>query len=376
MTQFLLRTFAKNPADRSAVGAMAGKTGIVCNCLLFVLKLLAGLAAGSVAMVADGFNNLSDAASSAVTLLGFRLARIPADREHPYGHGRYEYLAAMAVSVLILLVGVELAKSSLQKLLHPQPINASWLAAGILAVSIALKFWMAGFYRSLGNRIQSPVLLAAAADSRNDVIATGAVLAGLGIYVCTQWNLDGLLGLGVSAFILCSGVASLKDTVSPLLGTRADNDLVEELTQLVLSHGVLGVHDLLIHDYGPGQRFASLHAEVDADANPLCIHDLLEDIEEDALQLLQVHLVIHSDPVVKNDPEQAALTELVARCAGEIDSRITVHDLHLAHHEGELRLVFDLAVPYDLPDCASRLEEMLHTRGVDYEMVIHVDGAE
>lgn len=382
MTQFLLKRFVKephtSPAGRSAIGALAGITGIGCNVLLFAVKLLTGLLSGSIAILADAFNNLSDAASSLVTLLGFRLAKRPADSDHPYGHARYEYLAALAVSAMILLLGAELCKSSIDKILHPVPPEATILTDVLLLGAIGLKFWMSRFYRTAGELIHSPALLASSLDSRNDVLTTGAVLICCLIHQGTGWVLDGLAGLGVAIFILVSGAKSLKDTISPLLGPSPDAELVEKLNALVLSHEkVLGVHDLLIHDYGPGQCFASLHAEVSAGDNALHIHDILEDIEEDAMQRLNVHLVIHCDPVVENDPELARLRCLTEQAAAQLDPQFTVHDLHLANHEGIEKLVFDLAVPYEM-DCDSadleeRLISALRDQGIDTQILIHMD---
>lgn len=382
MTQFLLKRFVKephaSPAGRSAIGALAGITGIGCNVLLFAVKLLIGLLADSIAILADAFNNLSDAASSLVTLLGFRLAKRPADAGHPFGHARYEYLAAMAVSAMILVLGIELCISSIKKIMNPVPPEAGLLTDCLLLGAIGLKFWMSRFYRTTGNQIHSPALLASSLDSRNDVLATGAVLACCLIYQFTGWVLDGIAGLGVAIFILISGAKALRDTVSPLLGSSPDAELVEKLNELVLSHEkVLGVHDLLIHDYGPGQCFASLHAEVSAGDDALHIHDILEDIEEDAMQRLNVHLVIHCDPVVENDPELERLRCLTEQAAAEIDSKFTVHDLHLANHEGVQKLVFDLAVPYEMDcddaDLEHRLTAALHSQGIQTEILIHTD---
>lgn len=383
MTQFLLNRFVKQPlhtaAGRNALGQMAGITGIGCNLLLFLGKLLAGLAVGSIAIAADAFNNLSDAASSLMTLLGFRLAKRPADTDHPYGHARYEYLAALAVSVLILLLGVELAKSSVTRIFRPEPVETGLLSYLVLVGSMGLKFWMSRFYKTLGCKISSPVLMASSEDSRNDVLTTAAVLLCCILYQIFGLNLDGIAGLAVAVFILISGIRSVKDTVSPLLGQQADSELVEALRQLILSHEkVKGIHDLLIHDYGPGQCFASVHAEVSAKEDTLHIHDILEDIEEDALQKLQVHLVIHCDPVVENSPELEHLQALTRQAAAAIDPRLSVHDLHQANHEGVEKLVFDLEVPYDLDCPHEQLEQQmkaaLQSGGVTTEILIHIDG--
>ena len=308
MTNFLLRRFVpdhqepERPAVRAAVGKMAGITGIVCNCLLFAVKLAVGLAAGSVSIIADGVNNLSDTASSVVTLLGFWLARRPADREHPYGHARYEYLAGLAVAVLILFIGAETARSSVVKILHPEAVEFTALSCVLLLGAVGVKGWMARFFGKLGKYIDSAPLKAAAADSRNDVIATAAVLAGFLAGALFDVNLDGVIGLAVAALILCSGFSLGKETVSLLLGRQADEELVAKITALVLSEEkVLGLHDLLVHDYGPGQCFASVHAQLSPEESAVACHTVIDGIERRALAELNVHLVIHYDP--ENDEE-------------------------------------------------------------------------
>lgn len=306
MTELLLRLFTRGREDlsdqaaRAAVGKMAGATGVVCNCLLTALKLAAGLLAGSVAVVADAVNNLTDAASSVMTLLGFSLARRPADEDHPYGHARYEYLSTLAVAAVILLVGAGLARSSILRVIRPAPVAVTWLTGGVLAVSIGVKLWMMGFYKTAAGRIGSGTLRAAAMDSRNDALATSAVLLGCIISGLFKVRLDGWLGLGVAAFILWSGAQLFRDAVSPLLGKRADGALVERIRQLALAHeGVLGVHELMIHDYGPGQCYASLHVEMSGSSSVLAAHEIIDGIEREALEKLNVHLVVHYDPVTE-----------------------------------------------------------------------------
>ena len=266
MTNLLLRLFVPNASEHSAaahgaVGKLAGITGILCNVLLASLKILAGLITGSVAITGDGINNLTDSASSIVTLLGFRIAQRPADGEHPFGHGRYEYISGVVVAALVLLAGTELAKSSVEKILHPQAVPFTVVTLGILLVSIGVKLWMAGFNRKLSKLIGSKTLEATSQDSRNDVIATSAVLLSFLADGIFHIQLDGFVGLGVALFILWSGIRLAKDTIDPLIGMQADEEMVEQLTQMILSHPrVLGIHDLLIHDYGPGHCFATVHA--------------------------------------------------------------------------------------------------------------------
>lgn len=303
MTELLLRLFTggredlSDPAVRAAVGKRTGAVGVVCNLLLTAVKLAAGLLAGSVAVVADGVNNLTDAASSVMTLLGFSLARRPADEDHPYGHARYEYLSTLAVAGVILLVGAGLARTSIWRILRPAPVEVTWLTGAALAVSIGVKLWMTVFYKKIGQRIGSGTLRAASMDSRNDVLATSAVLVGCLASRLFKVRLDGWLGLGVAAFILWSGAQLFREAVSPLLGKRADGALTEHIRQLVLARPeVLDVHELLIHDYGPGQCYATIHV-VMGEADALSAHEIINGIEREALEKLNVHLVIHYDPV-------------------------------------------------------------------------------
>ena len=380
MTALLLRLFVKdyqnpeNPAVHTAIGKMAGITGVLCNVFLFLGKLLAGLLSGSISIVADAVNNLSDAGSSVVTLAGFQLARRPADREHPYGHARYEYLSGLVVAALILVIGLELAKSSFQKILHPEPIEATPVALGVLIASLCVKLWMCVFYRSLGKRIRSITLAASSADSRNDVIATSGVLAGYVVSSLLHVNVDGFVGLAVACFILWSGIGIARDTISPLLGGRADPNLVENLSNLVLSHEkILGIHDLLVHDYGPGQCFASVHAELSAQEDPMVCHDIIDDIEQDAIEQLNVHLVIHYDPVVIDNPELTALKAKVLCLLQTRDPRLSLHDFRMVPGKKHMNLVFDVALPRDMKDRGEELrgwvEDTLNAEG---EMVYHV----
>lgn len=383
MTGLLLRLFVKdadnteNPAVHTSIGKMAGFTGICCNILLFLGKLLAGLLSGSVSILADAINNLSDAGSSLVTLLGFYLAQRPADKEHPYGHARYEYLSGLVVSTLILVIGLELGKSSFEKVLHPQPILATPVVWGVLTVSLCLKLWMSHFFRTLGARIRSVTLTAASADSRNDVIATAGVLLGYIVSSLFGVNVDGIVGLGIAAFILWSGIGIARDTISPLLGAR-DPELVKKLSALVLSHEkVLGIHDLLVHDYGPGQCFASVHAELSAEEDPLACHDIIDDIEQDAWERLNVHLVIHYDPVMTNDAEWNQMRTLTEQWVRQVNPRLSIHDFRMVRSTRQTKLVFDLAIPYDMALSAREVQtfiaEQLQKEGRDYQTVIHLD---
>ena len=385
MTNILLRLFIKNcedtqnPAVRSSIGKLAGLTGIVCNCLLTVLKLVIGLLVGSMAIIADGVNNLSDAASSLTTLLGFRMAQRPADKQHPYGHARYEYLSGLAVAALILLIGAELVKSSIAKIIKPEPIDISAATIALLAASVAVKLWMSGFYKTLGKKINSTALYATSVDSRNDVISTCAVLLGCLVNYLFGLNIDGCVGLAVAIFILYSSVGIAKDTISPLLGQQADDELVDKITELVLSHEkVLGVHDLLVHDYGPGRCYASAHVELSADEDPMACHDIIDDIECDVLEKMNVHFVIHYDPVVQNDAEQNEMRRTVGEIIRELNPAFSIHDFRIVRGSAQSKLVFDLGVPYSMiekkKEIKERIDAALNERGKKYITIIRFDG--
>ena len=286
--------------QRAAIGKRAGLVGLLCNFLLAGGKLAVGTLAASMAIFADGLNNLSDGASSLVTLLGFKLGERPADPEHPYGHARFEYLAGLVVSVTILGIGFSLLKESVTKVLHPTPVQFGWLTVAVLVVSILVKLWMSGFNRAIGRIISSETLIATAADSRNDVLSTAAVLVAAILCRVTGWDvLDGLMGVGVAVFILISGWGLVMDTLSPLLGESPSEDLVEHIEQTVMGYpGVLGVHDLMVHDYGPGHQFASIHVELPAEQDPLEAHDLIDNIERDFMKNDHLMVTIHYDPIV------------------------------------------------------------------------------
>lgn len=366
------------PVRRARLGRLGGWLGIVCNLLLALAKLLAGLWAGSVSIVADGLNNAGDATSGLVTLWGFRLARQPADRDHPFGHARYEYLAGLAVSALILAVGWELALSSVKRIFTPAPLTVSALTVGILCGSLILKLAMALFYRHLVKLTGSLTLRATATDCRNDALATGVVLICSLLEAHTDWKLDGLAGLGVALFILYSGIRSVQATAAPLLGRRADPVQAQRLKELILSQEkILGVHDLIVHDYGPGQYYASAHAEVSAREDPLVCHDLIDAIERRALEQLRVNLVIHYDPVETDDRELEQLRSLVAQTVQELDGQLSVHDLRLVRGR-QTRLVFDLAAPYgrNPAQLKEQVDRALESRGVTYPTTIHFDGQE
>ena len=355
MTHLLLKLFVKNhtniqePKVRAAIGSLSGTVGILCNLFLFAFKLAAGTLAGSVAITADALNNLSDASGSIVTLIGFRLAGKPADEDHPYGHARYEYLTALVVAAMILVIGFELAKSSVEEILAPTEVAFSWLTAAVLLVSIGVKLWMYLFNTKLGKTIDSGALLATAADSRNDCIATAAVLlAGMG-QMLLGLPLDGFFGLGVAVFILYSGACLARDTISPLLGENASPELRQKIAAYVESKPrVLGYHDLMVHDYGPGQRFATLHVEMDHREDPMFCHELIDKMEWECLREFNIHLVIHYDPVVTDDPELNRLREECAAALSQRDPRLQLHDFRMVQGKSHMNLIFDVSLPSDL----------------------------
>ena len=352
MTKLLLRLFVKDyknkdkPRVRSGIGKLSGAVGIGCNLVLFALKLLVGTISGSVSITADAMNNLSDATSAIVTLVGFKLAEKPADDDHPYGHARYEYLSGLAVAAMIIVIGFELAKTSVEKIFQPAAVEFTLPVAVVLLGSILVKLWLSLFNSSLGKYIDSSALLATAADSRNDVLATAAVLAAALIEWLTNWRIDGFMGLGVALFILYSGAMLAKETISPLLGETASPQLRELIVGIVSSEPkVLGYHDLMVHDYGPGQRFDSMHVEMDPKEDPLLCHELIDNLERRCLQEHNVHLVIHYDPVVTGDEEMDRLKAVVEQVLREMDSQISIHDFRMVRGTGHTNLIFDIALP-------------------------------
>ena len=380
MTNLLLHLFVKdadnteNPKVRAAIGTLSGLVGIVCNLLLFTFKLLVGTLTCSVSITADAMNNLSDASGSIVTFIGFRVADKPADEHHPYGHARAEYLSGLGVAALILVIGIELVKTSVGKILAPTPVEFTTVAAVVLLASIAVKFWMSLFNRGLAKRIDSTALMATAADSRNDCIATFAVLIAAIVEKVTHIPVDGWIGLGVALFILYSGLNLAKDTISPLLGENADSELREKIVDYIVSQPkVLGYHDLMVHDYGPGQRFASLHVEMDCREDPMDCHELIDDMERECLRSHNVHLVIHYDPVVIDDPVLTALKAKVQCLLQAKDSRLSLHDFRMVPGKRHMNLVFDVALPRDLKDQAEALRSWVEdTLNAEGAMVYHV----
>ena len=334
---------------RARIGKLSGAVGIICNCLLAAGKLIVGHMTSSMSITADGLNNLSDGASSIVTLLGFKLAEKPADRKHPYGHARIEYIAGLTVAVMILFIGLELGKSSVQKFINPEPIEFSFTAVWVLCASILVKLFMMLFNLKMGRRINSNALLATAADSRNDVMTTSAVLAASIVEHFYDVRIDGVMGIAVSLFILYSGIKLAGETMSPLLGEGANPELQKQITDYINGCPmVLGCHDLMVHDYGPGRRYASIHVEIDKNEDPMACHARIDRMERECLKNYGTHLVIHYDPVVTDDPEVNSTKRLVNTIIKVRDGRLTIHDFRMKDDGESVKMSFDMILPEDL----------------------------
>ena len=370
-----------NTADgavRRAYGTLCGAVGIGLNVLLFIGKFFAGRLSGSIAVTADAFNNLSDAGSSAVTLLGFRLAGKKPDPDHPFGHGRIEYISGLVVAGLILLMGVELAKSSFDKILHPEEVTFSALALVILAVSVAVKLYMWHYNRRIGGKIRSAAMEATASDSLSDAAATSAVLLAMLIGRWTGLAVDGYVGMVVALFILFSAYKAAKETLSPLLGQAPDPELVQRIRDIVAEHDtVVGIHDLVVHDYGPGRQMVSLHAEVPASGDILQLHDVIDNIERELHEKLHVQAVIHMDPIVTDDETVDALRRQVAELVRQVEPRMTVHDLRVIRGATHTNLVFDAVLPLDAAitpaEAGRRIREKVSELDGDYYAVVTVE---
>ena len=381
MISLLERLFLrkKDPADlRRGYGMLCGAVGIGLNLLLFGGKFLAGTLSGSIAITADAFNNLSDAGSSFVTLVGFHLAGQKPDVHHPFGHGRIEYLSGLAVSMLILLMGFELGRSSLDKILHPSPVDSSPLVLGILCVSIAVKLYMAFYNHTLGKKLSAPAMLATAVDSLSDSAATFAVLAATLVGQFSGVLIDGWVGLLVAALILWSGAKSAKETIDPLLGTPPTHEFVQRIRDLVMAHpGIIGIHDLIVHDYGPGRVMISLHAEVPATENVLDIHDEIDNVEKELQEKLGCEAVIHMDPIVTDDGVTAETRQRVAALVRCIDDEISIHDFRIVSGATHTNLIFDAVVPFGFRLTDAQVAEKIKTavRALDgtYYAVVHVE---
>lgn len=352
MTKLLIRLFVKdgdNAADsrvREAYGRLAGLVGIACNLLLGSLKFLLGALTGSISIQADGVNNLADMGGNLVTLIGFHVAGKPADPEHPYGHARVEYIAALIISFLVLLVGFELGKESVFKIIAPEPVDFTPAAIAALLLSIVIKLWLGRFTSEIGRRIQSATMRAATADSMADVISTGAILLCALLSYWKGWNLDGYMGVVVAGFVLYSGLCILRDTISPLLGEAPSAEMIGELCDNLLAYeGICGLHDIMMHNYGPGRVIASAHAEVRADADIVAIHEVIDRAEREVGEKMGILLTIHLDPVETDDSLTGEVRETLAKAIEEVDSRLRFHDFRMVSGEKQTNLIFDIVVP-------------------------------
>lgn len=353
MTEFLVRHFVKDyqsvekSAVRTAYGVLASIVGILCNVCLFLVKFVVGLLVNSVSVTADAFNNLSDAASSVISFVGVKMAGKPADKEHPFGHGRIEYIAALIVSFLVLEVGFTFLKDSISKIRHPEVLNFQLVSVVILILSIGVKLWLGIFNRQLGKRIDSKVMMAVFADSMGDVITTSVAILSLVIFRLTGINIDGIVGIGVALVVMWAGVGIARDTLEPLIGEAIDPEEYDKVKRFVERYnGIEGTHDLIIHNYGPNQSMASIHAEVPNDVNIENAHELIDRIERDAVEELGILLVIHMDPIEMKDEQVMDLRKQVDTALRELDEACSIHDFRVVNGVGQINLIFDMVVPF------------------------------
>ena len=373
MANFLFKKFIKNyedvkdPKVRDSYGKLAGIVGILSNLLLCVMKMMVGFISGSIAIVADAVNNLADASSSVITLSGFKLAALPEDEEHPYGHARIEYIAGMVVSLIIIVVGVELGKSSFDKILHPEPLEFSLSVVIVLLIAIAIKVWQAMFNISAGKKINSLTLVATGTDSRNDVIATSAVLISIIAGYVFDIQIDGYMGVLVALFIIWSGISLVRETISPLLGEAPDPALVKEIENITLSfEGVIGIHDLVVHNYGPGKIFASIHIEVDSAVDVMISHDLMDNIERRLQKDLNIFVTAHMDPVNLSDPNRDSLSRIIADAIAGLDGVLNFHDLRIVPGHTHTNVVFDVVLSPDCKLSKDEITELLCSKVSEY----------
>lgn len=362
MGKFLIKAFIKDhentsdPKVREQYGKLAGIVGIISNLLLCIMKIAVGLIAKSIAIVADGINNLADASSSIITLVGFKLASMPEDENHPYGHARIEYLSGLFVSIVIIIIGVQLLRSSIDKILHPAPVQSGSITILILAVAILVKLWQSFFNVHIGKKIKSVTLMATAADSRNDVIATAAVLVSILVSHFTGLQIDGYMGCLVALFIVWSGIQLVRETISPLLGEAPDQEMVCAIKEIMQREpGILGVHDLMVHNYGPGKIFASIHIEVDADGDLMKSHDMIDNIERIVKETLHIQFVAHMDPIRTNDPLIMKMRTVIADALLPLPGVEDIHDFRIVAGPTHTNIIFDVVLS---TDCKLREDEI------------------
>lgn len=369
MSELLLRLFIKNyndtrsPEVRKSYGILSGTVGIVLNIVLCIGKFIVGALSNSIAITADAFNNLSDAGSSVVTLFGFKLSSKKPDKDHPFGHGRYEYISALIVSFIVLIMGFELITSSVDKIRNSEDVTFSIPTLTVLLLSIGGKIWLALFNRKLGKKIDSPALSAVVTDSIGDTVATTASLLSIVITHFTKINIDGYIGIIVACFVLYAGYGILKDTISPLLGEPPDKEIVNQLVEYITSYDdVMGIHDLVLHNYGANSIFGTVHVEVSVDSDIVQIHDTIDCIEQEVFERLGIHLVIHLDPLVFNDEKVNRLRSMVVGILTDIDERLKIHDFRVVDGPTHTNMIFDLVVPYDFRYTNSEITEMVKSR--------------
>ena len=385
MTEFLVRHFVKDyqsvekSAVRTAYGVLASIVGILCNVCLFLVKFVVGLLVNSVSVTADAFNNLSDAASSVISFVGVKMAGKPADKEHPFGHGRIEYIAALIVSFLVLEVGFTFLKDSISKIRHPEVLNFQLVSVVILILSIGVKLWLGIFNRQLGKRIDSKVMMAVFADSMGDVITTSVAILSLVIFRLTGINIDGIVGIGVALVVMWAGVGIARDTLEPLIGEAIDPEEYDKVKRFVERYdGIEGTHDLIIHNYGPNQSMASIHAEAPNDVNIENAHELIDRIERDAVEELGILLVIHMDPIEMKNEQVMDLRKQVDTVLRELDEACSIHDFRVVNGVGQINLIFDMVVPFGYGEeqqeqLRQRLMERLQELDRRYQCVITME---
>lgn len=357
MTELLVKRFIKNHQNtdnvqvRTAYGVLASTVGICCNIILFAAKLFIGFMAGSISVMADAFNNLSDAASSIVGFVGVKMAEKPADADHPFGHGRIEYIAAFVVAFFVIQVGFELFKTSVGKIRNPEEMAFSWIAVFVLLMSVGVKLWLALFNRTLGKRVNSTVMMATSADALGDVVATSATILSILIFGVFHVNIDGLIGILVSIAVMLAGIGIAKDTLEPLIGAPIDPAVYKEITAFVESYeGIIGTHDLIVHNYGPSRSMASIHAEVASEEDVRDSHELIDTIERDCMKKLNIFLVIHMDPVETKNERVSEYRDMLSGVLEHIDSRLHFHDFRVVEGTGRINLIFDLVIPREYND--------------------------
>lgn len=386
MTEFLIRRFLGEDRDRTGdarvrerYGILSGCVGLACNALLFAVKLLIGLATGAISVAADAVNNLSDGLSSMISIVGFKLTGRAPDAQHPFGYGRTEYIAGLIVSLIICVVGVQFLQTSVTRILDPAPVAFSLVSAVVLALTMLVKLWMGAFNHVVGTRINSPALLAAKQDSLNDVITTGVVLVGMVAGQFTALPVDGIVGVLVALFIIWAGIGIARDTLSPLIGQAADPEIAQEIADVVLqSPGIIGVHDLIVHNYGVGKSLASLHAEVPDTADLVAVHELIDEAERAVWEKTGVYTVIHMDPVRVGDPRIDAMRETTLEVLSKIDPELTMHDFRVVEGECRINLIFDVVIPFGYQEekkeeLKARIQVGLRAHDKRYNPVITIE---